>query len=109
MRCRFRRNKPPENKDQIVTASVLSQIPEPTTSTVRIKHKSNPAEIITGVFWLLYLPYLFFIFAGLSAGLARAKGAPQEAAGAAMAAAYAIIPYCGLRAWTEIVRLFQGK
>lgn len=34
--------------------------------------------------------------------IALANGAPQQAAGAAMGIAWAVIPYCAARAWTEL-------
>ena len=85
------------------------EAPRPYQSIVEIQHKQNAGEIVIAVFWILYLPYLGMVFLSLSAGLQTANGAPQQAAGAAMAAAYAIIPYCGLRALSEAAKLFQGK
>ncbi len=67
------------------------------------------AEIIVAIAWLLFIPYLLLIFSGLTAALGSANGAPQEAAAAAMAAAYTIIPYCGIRALTSALRSLKGK
>jgi sugar phosphate permease len=55
-------------------------------------------------FWVLTI--IGSVIGGLMifATLASAKGAPQEAAGAAIGLSFAIIPYCIARAVSEIRR-----
>jgi uncharacterized Zn finger protein (UPF0148 family) len=71
--------------------------------------KPTTPDIICGILWLLLIPILLMDFLFLSSALATANGAPQQAAGAAMAAGYAVIPYCAVRALTEAIRSFSGK
>ena len=62
----------------------------------------NFVRISSAVVWAMAM--MGFLFAGyeLLHAAINAESAPQQAAGAAMAAASAIIPYCLARGWDAI-------
>jgi len=52
--------------------------------------------------WIVVLVGAFAAVVDFFTALSNATGAPQQAAGAAMALAWVVIPYCAARAITEI-------
>jgi hypothetical protein len=70
--------------------------------------QQNPADILA---MLAHLGTIAGCLAGGSQllSLGSAQSAPQQAAAAAMAAAYAVVPYCLARAIGEIARHARGQ
>jgi hypothetical protein len=65
--------------------------------------------IISILFWVISILGSALGVLTLISTLKSATGAPQEAAGAAMAISFAVIPYCVARAVSEIQSNFKKK
>jgi hypothetical protein len=93
-----------QTKEQLIFTE--PELPAVAPSKVTISRAIN---VFCGVLWLAIIPFAGYALLILISGLANAESAPQQGAVAAMAAAWAVVPYCGIRGVTEFLKSFIAK